>query len=712
MLDEVAPGAGHGDTLGAARLSGLPGTVGGAAATLEKPASRAASSDAVLAAERVVDDAERRRRRTCQLIVALAALGAAVSAVLLSRFVFPYFSVNNDEPVYVYQARMLLEGRLTLPVGADTAFFRPWMSGQVGRHMVMVFPPVLPALLATAQVLTGTMRSALAVGAAAGVVLASLLAREITGDRRTAVTAAVLLAVCPLFVIQSGLFLSYVLALDLEMGLALLLVRGSKRGQLHWFWAAGVLLGALLFARPLDAVLTGVPLLAVALFRRGPGGRRLLQRAGAVLAGAVPLTLASMLYNTLVTGSPFRLPLHAIGGDDSAGFGVRQLAAGTAPVRYGWHQALTAAHKNLSAVPGWVPGGLVLVGLAIVGLYLHRRHPWAWSLVALTVTVPFGYLFYWGSLLVVQGRRMIGPHYYLALLVPIVVLGAAGLTAVARRWRHVGTALLVVLLAMAGLTLDTRVRVNQRMVALHRRERQLVDSANLHRAIVFLPGDPRDGPWLLHPRPSFMNDPGLRQPVLFAADRAGANFQLVDHFPRWTFYRQFSRAPAGRTTPAPVLWRLDPRSARAFRFHLHAENIEGQPVVTAYVSDGRHSRRISLDRDSRVGRSYDVYVTVSPTAVKVDGGEQTESLDEALAALKGSGTLSLGVGFGNATDLTSSKVTETRYWYRARPHHVVPDQGLVDLMLPGEQWRYRPGVKPAWVSQDVGHAFTAVVEPA
>jgi hypothetical protein len=391
---------------------------------------------------------------------------------------------------------------------------------------------------------------------------------------------------------------------------------------------------------------------------------------------------------------------------------MRQLATGTVPVRYEWSQALAAAQKNLGSLPGWVPGGLLLVALALVGLYRLRRHPWAWALVALSVTVPIGYLFYWGSLLVVQGRRTIGPHYYMALLVPLVVLGAAGLTAVGRRWRPVGVALLVVLVATAGMTLDTRVRVNQRVVALHKRERHLVDSANLRRAIVFLPGDPKDGPWLLHPRPSFMNDPGLRQPVLFAADRAGANFQLVDHFPHWSFYRQFSRAPVGRNTPAPVLWRMYPRSSKAFRFHMHAENLDGLPVVTAYVSDGRHARRFCLDRASTMGRSYDVYVTVSPTSVELDGGGEAQALDESLVVLKGAGTLALGVGFGPGTEFQTSKVTETRYWYRARPDHVVPERGMLDLMLPGEQWRYRPGGKPPWMSQDLGVSFTTAVTPA
>ena len=186
-----------------------------------------------------------------------------VGSLLISRFVFPHFSTNNDEPVYVVQARMLLEHHLTLPDSPDSQFFRPWMSGRIGDRLVMVFPPVLPALLALGQWLFGSMRVTLALLAAAGVLAAHRLTQELTGDRRAALYAAFILAICPFFLIQSGLFLAYVLALDLELAMAGFLVTGSRRGTMRWFVAAGGALGLLAFARPFDALLAGVPLVAV-----------------------------------------------------------------------------------------------------------------------------------------------------------------------------------------------------------------------------------------------------------------------------------------------------------------------------------------------------------------------------------------------------------------------------------------------------------------
>ena len=234
------------------------------------------------------------QRRSTLAIAAIAAcaIGAGIVSLAVSRLVFPHFSTNNDEPVYVFQARLLLDRRLTLPVTPDTPFFRPWMSGEVDHRLTMVFPPVFPALLALGQALVGSMRAVLAVLSMAAVVLVAALARQLTNDRRAAAIAALLLAACPLFIIQSGLFLSYVLALDLELGAALLLLAGTRTGRLRWFAAGGAVLGVLFFCRPFDAVLVGGPLVVAGLLvgRRGrcrppPAGDGPAPRCGPDRAG-------------------------------------------------------------------------------------------------------------------------------------------------------------------------------------------------------------------------------------------------------------------------------------------------------------------------------------------------------------------------------------------------------------------------------------------
>ena len=60
------------------------------------------------------------------VVGALAALSFAISLVV-AALLFPYQSVNNDEAVYVFQAKAMLHGELTLPAEPHRDFFKPWM---------------------------------------------------------------------------------------------------------------------------------------------------------------------------------------------------------------------------------------------------------------------------------------------------------------------------------------------------------------------------------------------------------------------------------------------------------------------------------------------------------------------------------------------------------------------------------------------------------
>lgn len=629
-------------------------------------------------------------------ITAIALTSACVS-LAVSRLLFPHFSTNNDEAVYVEQARLLLAHRLTMPITPDTAFFRPWMSGEVDGHLVMVFPPVLPALLAAGQAVLGTMAVVPATIAAAAVLLAGRLSYALFTDRRGAVISAALLACCPLFVIQSGLFLTYVLALTLELAAAVLFVSGARRQRLRSFaWAGGVL-GVLAFLRPLDALLVGAPLTAAAiLVQRRRGWRDPFCRAGVILCGAAPALVASLAYDARVTGSPFRLPLHAIGGNNAIGFGNRQLSTGTPVVHYSATRALTATAHNLSAIGVWVPGGVVLMALAFIGLYRRRQDPWAWCLAAFGVTIPLGYVFYWGNLLVASGRRSIGPHYYLAVLAPLVVLSSVPLAELTRRRRTGGAVTLTMLVLSAGVLLVPKVQLNRHQVALHDQERALLDGAGLHDALVFLPAEPPDGAWLLHPRPSFMNDPDLRQSVLFAIDHRGDNVDLAERFPGRALYRLLARIPAEDPYRryAPALWPLRTRSGDRVVLHQHIVNRGGEPVVTAYLSDGTHRLRYRLDAHSTLGRTYDVDWMVSAAGVALlPTGGAAVALSEDPRDPPLAGTLTVGAESGTTTDRPTSTLREVRYWYRVRADRVT-------LVLPAEPWQYEPGPSPVWRGQD------------
>jgi hypothetical protein len=272
----------------------------------------------------------------------------------------------------------------------------------------------------------------------------------------------------------------------------------------------------------------------------------------------------------------------------------------------------------------------------------------------------------------------------------------------------VGVVVLAVLLATSGHSLDAAVRLNRRQVALHGRERELLANARLENAIVILPAPPPDGAWLGHPRPSFMNSPDLQGPVLFAGDLAGRNFELMERFPGRALYRQFSRTPSGRARPSPepTLWRLQPQVAAAFRFRVRVENTDGQPVVSAYLTDSVRAISYVIDRHSQLGRSYDLTWTVSAFGVALENAPEAP-WERTLLAPLGSGTLAVGVSSGPSERRADAALVESRFWYRIRA-----GAGPVDLMLPGEPWRRAAGPKARWYDLDLPATFTVEVSAA
>jgi len=135
---------------------------------------------------------------------------------------------------------MFGQGDVTLSDSAHGDAFRPWMSGRVGEdRLVLVQQPTLPALMALSEALFGTMRLALAAIAAAAVVSVYALTNALLRDLRIAVVAAACFVLSPLVMVQSAMFVSYVLAVSLAIhsrslyGRSVAMTRsGSGPGQL------------------------------------------------------------------------------------------------------------------------------------------------------------------------------------------------------------------------------------------------------------------------------------------------------------------------------------------------------------------------------------------------------------------------------------------------------------------------------------------------
>ena len=627
--------------------------------------------------------------------LAVLAVVAGALAVLTNAALFPLYSLNRDDSVYVAMARLLETGAVTLP--ADSDAFRPWASAVVGDRVVLKYTPPWPAVIAAGDLLTGSPRAALAVSAAAAAVLVALLAAEVLRDRAVALTAGALFALSPVVVVQSGTFLPYLFSLALGLGAAVLLLSGARLGSTPRLVAAGAVAGVAAFARPFDALLTVAPFALAVLLVRDRGG---LSRPGLVLrvtAGAVPVLALTLVYNAVVVGGPFRLPFTVTGPQDTFGFGDRGVFP-RSTVPFTPADGVTGLLANARGTPAWVFGGVVLVTLAVLGL-VRTRGAGRWAVAALAVVVPLGYLPFWGPYAMStlwDGLALFGPFYHLPVVVPLAVFGAAGLTWVGRQaagWSRPLTAVLVVAMtALTGLSLPDAVAGNRAVTDYYRTVQRAVTAADLDDAVLFLPrrGDLgfRSG------TPFLENDPSLQQPVLYAEQRGAADLAVAARFPDRTLHRLSEDVPPGRVSGGPLtLERLGVDAGPAVTLRLRMTNPTDHPVAVAYLRAGDRTYEQTLDEASSRGRVHEVTWTVAAPGAA--------STDPAAVPLPGDGVMAVGL-----ESREPGRTSPGPRWERRVAHRAVDDGHAVELLRPGQGWARSPG--GGWRVAAAGHPVEEV----
>jgi hypothetical protein len=464
-------------------------------------------------------------------VVITCAVSAAVAAGL-SMTVFSHLSVNNDESVYLLQAKTIANGYLFPPVGHPPASFTPWLGVTHGGHYVLKYIPVVASFLAASVVLTGGYVAALAFWASALAAATFLLAKEATGNRGTAATSAVLAAGCPLTIVQSALALPYVpFVVLVEISLWGLLA-GTRQDSLRLLMVSGGCAGLAFAARSFDALLMLAPAMGWLLWQARSRRRRLI---GGVLAGAALPGGALLWFNYAATGSVLRLPFSLFESGDTLGFGVHRLYPEDPARQFGLAQGWQGLARHLSLLGGgWAFGGVllaILVGLA----FIRRKVPAACvAILAGGVLLTVGYLFFWGTwnaAIVWGGVRYLGPYYLMPLLVPLSIVGAIGIRTLVATTKWLAIAVCLAASALSSLILVPALNAD---AALNADNGQLANAVSAQgRALVFVDTYPS---YLQHPTAVISNasPPGGR--TVYALHAGGDDFAVLRSFPGRPMY--------------------------------------------------------------------------------------------------------------------------------------------------------------------------------
>jgi 4-amino-4-deoxy-L-arabinose transferase-like glycosyltransferase len=623
-------------------------------------------------------------RRASAGAITLGVLIAAsfVMSLVLGRSLFSLYSINHDDAMYVYEARLLGDGHLTLSA-AEHDFFSPWASGVRDDRVVMKYAPPWPAVLAASQRLTGSMQVASAAMAAAAVALVYLLARQILHERRVALLAAGVFALSPIALIQSGTSLPYLFQLVTGLAFAVGLLAGLRHRRAWLLVVSGVALGIGLFARPFDAVLFALPFVAVLVWQLREQPHALARAVGFVAAGAAPIVALAMLYNAHTMGNPLALPFTVTSRYDTVGFGRRGIFADST-FDFSPLDGLRGLARNLQWFPSWSFGGVItfaLAGVAVVAAFRlgWRRTPWLLALAGLAVTVCLGYVVFWSPFSMAvrwPGVQTLGPYYHLAVLVPVAILGARGLDLLwqgTQRQRRLGLAAASTGVLLTILALPPKIEANAEVRDDFQEISDQLDALGLTDAVLVVPARGNDG--YESPTPFLENRPDLDQPVLYAEDRKAENFALFDRFADRGVYQLVQQHEAGDELMEPSLVpiRLRLEHGDELPLDLRVTNPTERTHVVAYISDGRRRQEQILDDNSQWGDAYAVSWRLAgrdaPDGVPAD--ERTFVPEPSDA-----GMLTVGV----AVDDTAATDGDQR-WERHVPYRTV--DGEVQLIRPG-----------------------------
>ncbi|MDQ1477938.1 MAG: hypothetical protein QOE62_3167, partial [Actinomycetota bacterium] len=533
--------------------------------------------------------------------------GLAGGAALLARAnLFPLMSGDADEPVYVYQGRMLTHGHVTLSAATHAEFFHPWLFGRHGSRLFSQYQPGWPAVIALGHLL-GDERVALVVAAIAAVAGTWFLAQEIAPGSGGFAAAVLLLS--PMFVVDAGLYLSYLWSAGLVAGALAAVLAGVRTSRRPPFCVGGALFGLALLSRPFDALIVAVVAggyIVIARLRDGPGARLAVLWTA---AGALPFVMLTALYNAHVTGNPFRFPLQAASRLDTFGFGARAMAPGQPSLDYTPRAAWSALARNVGAVPFWFGGSGVGIVLAIAAVVMHRRRRETWVLVAVIVLFPVGYFFWWATSLAASGAFTgLGPHYYVPAFVPLAVLAGWALRDLLRRSRALVTVGVLAVGVGSLIMVPTILDNAHGTAALQRAKLAPFTVARLTNAVVVMRTEPSRYSYMLLGYPFLVDDPDQSGSVLYATDRGPASAELARRFPSRRLFQLVQRTEPGHALlrPSYVLEPLRIVTGSPVRLRFAATNPitnrDSQPFVVASVTvDGRTVATRTLATDSHAG---------------------------------------------------------------------------------------------------------------
>jgi hypothetical protein len=357
-----------------------------------------------------------------------------VVAALLSVLSYQRHPHVPDEVAYLWQAKYLARGMLTMPAPPVPEAFSVYLMEFMGDRWYSVVPPGWPLALAAGE-LVGAAWLVNPLLAGLCVLLGWSLATRLY-SRRTARLVMLLLATSPWFIFMSMNFMTHTHSLFCALLAAYAVLRLREERRLRWALLGGVAIGLVGLTRPLEGVAVA---LLLGVWALGSDWRRpRVLDAGALALSTVLALAATFPYNSYFTGKGSEFPLMAyvnrtfpkgsnslgFGSDRGLGWGGLDPIPGHGVLDIFVNGQLNGALLGVELL-GWSTGAMVLLALAL--FWMKKRPADRLMVIAVAVIVGIHSLYWFG------GGPDFGPRYWYLAILPLLVLCARGIEELALR---------------------------------------------------------------------------------------------------------------------------------------------------------------------------------------------------------------------------------------------------------------------------------------
>lgn len=384
----------------------------------------------------------------------LLSLAGMAAAFLVAVRVFEAVPHVEDEMAYVWQAKALARGQLTVPTPPEPKSMLVPFVVDANGHRSAKYPPGWPMLLAIGSAF-GMRIWVNPLLAGLTIWLTFRLGQKIC-NTQVGLLAGLLTLTSPFYLINSGSLDSHPWSLVLSLCFVLAWLDASHLGSHEgatpqrpapaWLTVAvaGLSLGVLFLTRPLSAIGVALPAFlhgSVLLYRGNPGLRWRVLTIGTI---ALLVGLLLLAWQYAVTGNPLTDPYTLWWNFDRIGFGP---GVGLEPGGHTLLRGIQNAGSMLSDLNkdlfGWAGFSWIFLPF---GLWALRRNQSAWLVMGVFICLVICYMFYWASVI------RYGPRYYYEGLYGLTVASSAGIFWVSGRLNFQGWRTLRVFLVGASVT--------------------------------------------------------------------------------------------------------------------------------------------------------------------------------------------------------------------------------------------------------------------